>query len=480
MFQSISLLTRWVRRGVESCQRRRVSFRLSRLWQALGGPLQVGVSLQPGAWHVVLHEPGVPGLQAARGPSAAPARTVEQSRVWSPGTLPELWALLPGRPPGSVPADHQAAWRMAVQTLRELVPTGTCHLTLAWPDDLLWSGAVTLSGPLSKAELPALLAQELSLVLPVPIDQVSWDARPLGLSAEAPSVRGGWRAMLSWLRAGHPWASIERSDHEVAWQCWAMPRALAQHIRTVGWQVGWASVSIEPRSLAEQRVTERWPVTADTLIPDPSMRVNPSPEALAARGAALRESQDRPDLLRGLSGGGWGRYAQRARGGWPWWLAWGLIAGAGYALGGLHQQRWAQEHEAWTQRLKQLQATLRDHQERRQANQQVRRRQQEQEEREAYNQRFAQVLQAWASTVPAGVRWQQLSMRPQLIELQAQAMGAEGFTRWMDQWPQALPAGGQHHLHWQPQAPSAPSVPSPPLLGVRVQVSWNPSQKALE
>ncbi len=480
MFLPLSLLTRWARRRAWHGTQRWAGWWRSRLMQALSAPLQVGVLLQPEGWHVVLHEPGVPGLMASRASPTSPVRADESYRAWSPGTLPDLFSLPPGLPHGPVQADHLAAWRTALQSLQDFLPTGTCHLTLAWPDELLWSGAITLTGPLAESEVPSLLEQELSLVLPVPIDRVAWDARPIGLSAQGPSALAGWRAMLSRLRFRRQRTSFGRSERDVAWQCWAMPQALAQHISAVGRQLGWASVSIEPGSVSVQRATALRTVQADTGHLDASMSVGTTPEALAAWGAAHRQSRDVPDLLRDQRGGGLERCSMRVRGWWPWLLAWGLTAGAGYALGSVQQQRWAREHEAWTQRLRELHATDRARQASRQAELQARLRQQEQDARTAYNQRFAQVLQAWASTVPEGVRWQQLSMRPQFFELQAQALGAESFTRWMDQWPQALPAGGHHHLHWQPETSSAQQWQLPSRLGVRVQVSWNPLPKVRE
>jgi len=483
MFQPISFLLRWVRWRVRHGMRRWPGWGLPRLMQALSAPLQAGVLLQPEDWHVVLHEPGVSGLMAARASPTPPVWAVEPYRAWSPGTLPELFSLplgLPHGPHGLVQADHLAAWRTALQSLQDFLPAGTCHLTLAWPDELLWSGAITLTGPLAESEVPALLEQELSLVLPVPIDQVAWDARPIGLSAQGPSALAGWRGLQSRLRVRRQWVPFGRSERDVAWQCWAMPQALAQHISVVGRQLGWTRVSIEPSSVSVQRATALRSQQAGTGHPDAPLREGTTPEALTAWGAAHRQARDEPDLLRDQRGGGLERWSMRIRGWWPWLLALSLSAGAGYALGGVQLQRWAREHEAWTQRLRQLHATQRAHQANRQAEQQARLRQQEQEAQAAYNLRFAQVLEAWAATVPEGVRWQQLSLRPQFIELHAQALGAESFTRWMDQWPQALPAGGQHHLHWQPVTSSAPQSQPPSLMGVRVQVSWNSWLKVRE
>lgn len=485
MFQLISLTVRWVRRFA----RRRVpgcaGVEVNRWLHALSAPVQVGVLLQHEGWHAVLHEPGV-----SRGASTYPSPTpsawaAAQTRAWSPDTGAERVNLQPGLSLGPSQAAQLAAWSRALQSLHNLLPTGACHLTLSWPDELLWSSAITLSGPLAEAELSSVLEQELSVLLPVPLDQVAWAVRPLAQSAEQPLALGRWPSLLAWLRLRlgigrvHPLAASRLNDHDVVWQCWAIPRALAHHIGAVGRQLGWASVGIEPCSVSVQRAEAMVSRQADTMSTDDSAGVS-SPEVLAAWGAALRQPSHAPDLLRYHRGGWWARCSIHARGGWLGLLAWGLTAGAGYALGGVYHERWSREQEAWTQRLRQLHATQQAQQMSRQAHDQARLRQQEQQARVAHNQRFAQVLQAWASTVPEGVRWQQLSLRPRLLELQGQALGAERVTRWMDRWPQALLTGGQQHVHWQPEAPGLQSTQLPSVWGVRVQVSWSPMQKVPE
>ena len=97
------------------------------------------------------------------------------------------------------------------------------------------------------------------MVLPVPLDQVAWAVRPLAQSAELPLALGRWTSLLAWLRLGlgigrvHPLAPSGLNDHDVVWQCWAIPRALAHHIGAVGRQLGCASVGIEPCSVSVQR-----------------------------------------------------------------------------------------------------------------------------------------------------------------------------------------------------------------------------------
>lgn len=479
-------MTRWVRRWARHRMQRWASLAIHRLLRGVSVPVQVGVLLQQEGWHRVLLDPGASRLQTEH-PNPEPAAwAAAQYQVWSPDAQSELLSLQPGMVFGAWPPDLLTGWRRALQDVHNSLPNRPCHLTLAWPDDQLWTGAITLTGPLSEAEVPSLLAQELALVLPVPIDQVAWDARPLAQPGDRPSDRGTWQTLWSWLRGrlgsamGHPLASSGHSHQDAVWQCWAIPRDLAHHIGAVGRQLGWVSVGIEPRSVSVQRATALWSHQADPLNAEASIQRVPSPEALAAWGAAHRPPQQAPDLLRDHRGGWLLRGSLKARGWGPGLLAWGLAAGAGYAMGGVVHERWAREHEAWAQRLRQLQAIEQTRQANRQALDQAQGRHRAHQVQVTYNQRFAQVLQGWASTVPEGVRWQQFSLRPRVIELQGQALDAERFTRWMDQWPQALTAGGQHQVHWQPEAPRVQPAQGPSVLEVRVQVSWNAPQKVTE
>ena len=441
-------------------------------------PLQVGVLLQPEGWHVVLHEPGLWAWWPSRATSKLMRSEPVQYRSWSPDALPDLMTLPPGLTDGAPQADQPAVWRAALQELQDVLPTGAGRLTLSWPDELLWSGVITLSESLSDTEVPDLLEQELSVVLPVPIDRVAWDAQPVAQPGQAPVPRF-WQTPMAWLGLARAPTSTRWEDREqdVAWQCWAMPRELAHQISLVGTELGWDSVQIEPRSVSVQRATTTLAVQADTSKPDVWSRWGRSPEVLAAWGAALPHAKGAPNLLRELQANGWRRMSLLARGWWPWLLAWGLTAGAGYALGGVQQQRWAREHETWTQRWRELQVREQARQAHRQAGQQAQRRQLEHEAQVAHNLRFAQVLQDWAATVPEGVQWQQLSLRPQFIDLQGQALGAESFARWMDLWSQALPPGGQHHLQWQSETMSRQQARPDAHVGVRVQLTWSPGLK---
>lgn len=486
MFHRLSLLARWRLWGVGSWCRGQASVVVSRLLSVLCGPMQVGVLLEHDDWHAVLHEPGWWGHASAAAGSEAHGLEAAQYRTWSSSAWPGLLNAHLGLVAGSDMSrasdmpEARDLWREAFQVLQDRLPPGDCHLTLAWPDDQLWASTVTLTGPLSATEVPALLEQELAMVLPVPIEQVAWAAQPVGQSGHAPSALGGWRVWLAWLGVGRATATQEHGDHDMAWQCWAMPLGLAHQISAAGRQLGWARLSIEPRSVSVQRAMARLQARPDTTTPTLSTRWATPPEVLAAWGAALRRRQDVSDLLRAQPGGWWWRGWPWARAWWPGLLMWGLAAGAGYMLGGVQQHRWAQEHQDWTHRLRELHATEQARQTLRQAEQQARQRQHERDEQAAYNQRFAQLMSAWASTVPEGVRWRQLSLRPQFIELQGQAVSTESFTRWMDQWPQVLPTGGQHQLQWQPEPASVQQVHAPPLLGVHVQMSWNPTSKVRE
>jgi hypothetical protein len=453
--------------------------RHSRFLGVLEGPLQVGVSLQPEGWHVVLQEPGLWAWWPTHATSRPMRSEPVQYRSLSSDALPDLMSMLPGLTHGANQADQMSVWRAALQALQDLIPKGVGRLILSWPDELLWSGVITLSGPLSDTEVPDLLEQELSVVLPVPIDRVAWDAQPVVQTRQASVLRFGWHTLLTWLgfaRAPSP-TQWEEREQDVAWQCWAMPRELAHQIGLVGTELGWYSVQIEPRSVSVQRATTTLAVQADKSKSDHGSRWDGSPEVLAAWGAALPQAKGAPNLLRELQANGWRRMSLLARGWWPWLLAWGLTAAAGYALGGVQQQRWAREQEAWTQRWRELQVKEQAHQAHRQAGQQAQRRQLEHEAQVAHNLRFAQVLQDWAATVPEGVQWQQLSLRPQLIDLQGQALSTESFARWMDRWSQALPPGGQHHLQWQSENMNRQQARPDAHVGVRVQLTWNPGLK---
>lgn len=472
MLHPLSFGSHTVRRSARTQARRWVVRQRRHLVNALRGPLQAGVLLEPHCWHVVLNEFSRWGLLPHRSHHPPHSVTSAPYRAWSPGALPDQseWQL--GLPQGSGPGHREASWRAALHALGNLVPDGACHLTLAWPDELLWAGTVTLPGPLSPAEVPAVLEQELAQVLPVPLHQVAWDARPLDQPAHLLVPR--WRAWRARWQSGRRGDAFEPSDDDRVWQCWAMPRALALQLAEIGQQLGWASVRVEPRSVSLQRASAflSWPARAMPADAPPGGDV--SPERLAAWGAAHHPPGEAPDLLRHPSGRWRGRGARWVRVGWPWLLAWGLTAVAGYALGGGYQQRWAREQEEWTQRLRELHATEEAFRTQQRDMEQARQRQQEQAARVAYNGQFSQVLLGGASTVPPGVRWQQLSVRPQIIDVHAQTVGSESFTRWMDQWSQALPPRAQQHLQWQPEVvgPGQPAL-SPSLWGVRVQWSWN-------
>lgn len=309
MFQPFSLMMRRVLRCARHRMQRWASLAIHRLLRGVSVPVQVGVLLQQEGWHRVLHDPGASGLHTHHPSLEQAALAAAQYQAWATDAQSERLSLQPGLVSGAWPPDLLTGWRRALQDVHNSLPNRPCHLTLAWPDDLLWTGAITLSGPLSQAEVPSLLEQELALALPVPIDQVAWDARPLAQPGDRPSDRGAWQTLLSWLRGrlgpamGHQLASSGHSHQDAVWQCWAIPRALAHHIGAVGRQLGWASVGIEPRSVSVQRATALWPPQADPLNAEVSIQGAPSPEALAAWGAAYRPPQQAPDLLRGHRGG---------------------------------------------------------------------------------------------------------------------------------------------------------------------------------
>ena len=204
----------------------------------LEGPLQVGVLLQPEGWHVVLHEPGLWAWLPTRA-TLKPMRSEQvQYRSWSPDALPDLMSMSSGLTDAAPQADQPAVWRAALQALHDVIPTGAGRLTLSWPDELLWSGVITLSEPLSDTEVPDLLEQELSVVLPAPIDRVAWDAQPVAQPRQAPVPRFGWQTLMAWLglaRGGR--------TESMMWRGSAGPCRESWPTRSAWWAQNWAGTA---------------------------------------------------------------------------------------------------------------------------------------------------------------------------------------------------------------------------------------------
>jgi hypothetical protein len=149
-----------------------------------------------------------------------------------------------------------------------------------------------------------------------------------------------------------------------------------------------------------------------------------------------------------------------------------LALGGGYLAGGPQVDRWTQERQGWERRWRQLQAEQQAIEQRQQALLHDRRQQQLHVEHLSHNQRFGQWLEGWAATVPEGLRWQHLSLRPQRIELQGQALDVERLSRWVERWPDTLPSGGRPQIQWQPTPVGVTPVPAGATLDLSVQLSW--------
>jgi hypothetical protein len=140
--------------------------------------------------------------------------------------------------------------------------------------------------------------------------------------------------------------------------------------------------------------------------------------------------------------------------------------------GGSQVGRWTQERQAWELRLRELQVHQQAIEQRRQTLLNLRQQEQRRVEQTKHNQRFGEWLRGWAATVPDGLRWQQLSLRPQRIELQGQALDVERLSRWVERWPDTLPPGGRPQIQWQPTPVGATPVSTGATWDLSVQLTW--------
>ena len=451
---------------------------LRRLTTGLHPPVWVGLSWQGGAVHVVLHEP------RGRGAGSATAERWEnleqrlQHRRWPAEHTSDLFPAPAGAGDDPRHADARAVWRTTLETVLRVLPEGPCHLVVSWPDEALWSTTITLSGPVQQTERAPLLEQELAMASPVPVDQLAWDVRWRDHPVGPLSHPRGWRALLALLaRWGRGWGPtpLTPAEGDVVGTCWAMPRAQASRLHVLAREVGFASLALEPHSVSLDRAQAVQSVMPDALLTEPSSGEWDTASAAAALGAACRPLGAGPDVLRRLGAVSWTRWRCRFAEGAVWLMGLGSAGAAGYALGGDQCERWTHETQQWSQRRLALQTAQQTQALQRRAEEQTRQQQREQEDRVAYNRRFADWLQGWAATVPQGVQWQQLSLRPQRIELQGRALSTDSLSRWMDQWPHTLPSGVQHQLQWRPAAAVSSGSRADETLGLQVELSWNPA-----
>ncbi len=241
MFQPFFLMTRWVRRWARHRMQRWASLAIHRLLRGVSVPLQVGVLLQQEGWHRVLHDPGASRLQTHHPSLEQAALAAAQYRAWAPDAQSERLSLQPGLVSGAWPPDLLTGWRRALQDVHNSLPNRPCHLTLAWPDEQLWTGAITLTGPLSQAEVPSLLEQELALVLPVPIDHGWFRAGVHGrrralVQVQAIACKGidrvGHRQDLTgWPSLGHRRQGCRPAQLQAPLQELGRKRLLALHVQ---------------------------------------------------------------------------------------------------------------------------------------------------------------------------------------------------------------------------------------------------------
>jgi hypothetical protein len=374
---------------------------------------------------------------------------------------------------------HLDHWQRALMAVCQRLPLGERHLVLAWPDEALWSAAITLAGPLTQEELQTWLPEELDAVLPCGLAGAAWDCFPV-----LPVQRGGPLPGSAWWSRLLPWRKMEdavgRVQGDIMVRCWAMPVQLARALVLMSARLGLASLRVEPASLARARAARL-----------PSAEKATRLSAVAAYGAACRRHDDGPDLLRRLHLPLAWRIRRWGQSHLPWLLAMAAIGSLGLALGARQAHGWQEETSQQEGRLRLLQSQLDEHKQRQQ--QQLRFRQQslelarQQQARRSHNLQFVQALQGMAASLPPGVHWQRVNVRPHLIALQALATDSQAMTRWIAQWPDALPTGVQPQVQWQPRpeamtdSPGQGAIPGAGMsMEIDVQLNLMPTPQDQE
>ena len=462
----VARLLRWIPTETLRCTCRS-------LFNAVAAPVRVGLSVQVDLW------------RWAWRPSESQATSVQQVGVapvqWQQGVLrasplPDLISARRLSFDDSLDAAELAAWESALAAVRRELPPGACHLVLSWPDEALWLSSFTVAGPVLPDELDDLVKQELAAVLPGPLQRAAWDVRLLGESRRAghESVPGR-RAWLARVGLGREMPEPLRAGGDLTLQCWALPLEWVQQIDALARRSGFASLVLEPHSVSWERASRRLDALGSNAPALGTSDGEVSSEDVVAFGAACREKTDGPDLWR-QHRTWWSESGRRTTLGASFWaLGLGLAVGAGHVLGGVQAEQWAREREAWMQRMQQLHSVRQEQASHRLALQQAFERRRQQAEQIAYNQQFARMLQVWAATVPEGLQWQRLSMRPPHIELQGQAGDADAFSRWIDRWPRSALAQGHHQLQWQLVSERMAQAPVGRTQALSVQLSWQPA-----
>ena len=352
--------------------------------------------------------------------------------------------------------DHELdVWQSALMAVCQRLPPGQRHLVLAWPDEALWSTAITLAGPLTADELQSWLPEELDAVLPGGLEAAAWDCFPPLPTDPSGSLQGASRR--TWwqhlLLLGGPAHTQQHSPGDVVVRCWAMPVAWARALVVLSARLGLASLRVEPGSLARSRTTRQAGVE--------SLQAT-RPTVLTAYGAACRHHDDGPDLLRRLHLPWAWRVRRWVEVHLPWLLVLVATGSTGLATGAWQARMWRDATQQQEGRWRQLQSQL-DERKQGQA-QQLREKQQalelarQQRARLSHNLQYVQALNGLAASLPEGVHWQAVSLHQQQMAIQAVASDSQALTHWMNRWPDAFPTGVQPQLHWQPS--SAQGIPS--------------------
>jgi hypothetical protein len=312
-------------------------------------------------------------------------------------------------------------------------------LVFAWPDQALWHDQINVPGPVTEEEWQEQAAHEIAQRIPWPWSDSVWAYQPL------------------------PDASP--SSQDVRRPCWAVLRTPVQWLEQLCQEAGFDLQGIEPASEAAQRARR------EALVEGHVADAVPDPHALASA-VARRGWASGPDL-RTHRPAPWRRWVRQGARllALPLMCA-ALMAWVGWQEGQSLVAHWQAEQEPLEQSQRQLQAQIEQHQARQaEQHKQLVQARQRQAQRD-HNQRFAQTLQALSATVPPGLQWQHLLLRPRHIELRGLASDTAAIHHWMERWSSIFSPGGSPQVQWQPQAPTVADGRAWPVLGMEVQLSW--------
>lgn len=356
--------------------------------------------------------------------------------------------------------DEPRAWQEAIGAVRRAVANDIKRLVFAWPDAGLWHSAIMVPGPLSATHIGHHAELEIAQRLPWPLDRSAWDYRlpvvleDMRLQRQRQSW-WNWRAVPEASQNDQPlW------EGDVSVQCWSLPLSRVRGLDACLYQQGFHLSCLEPASISIERCQGQRPDAAGTAS-----------ERDLAFAVASRAWAEGPNLVprRGWFHARWRRLDGRR-------VALGML-GAAFAawVGWQAGQRQAiplrHEQADWAQRAHALQMQGRERQAQEAEQQRLQAIQVQQQAREAHNLRFAQAMQGLAATLPPGLLWQRVNLRPRQIELHGLAGDAGVLSHWLDRWPASLAPGGRHHLQWQPSTWMAEGL-TWPVFGLEIQLAW--------